>query len=317
MAILPDIAVLVSTFDRSSHLARSLLSIALQRGVSSRMEVVVTDDGAPHLSRPVVEEFARRVRFPVRYTTHSHDGFRLSQCRNEGAAVSRAPYLLFTDGDCLLPPDHVASHLECRRPGQAVVGDCVRLDREATERLTRREVLSGAYLDWVAPRERRRMAWKSLRAHWYHLLRCRMRPRMSGNNIGVWRSDYEQINGFDENFVGWGLEDRDLQLRLSRLGLRFKPILARTTTVHLWHPPAPTFVRNNVGTKNLDYYRREEIPTRCARGLQERIEAGAASLRDELVRMESRADAEFDHDEAACLIPFAASPRRDDVAKAA
>ncbi|MBS0206259.1 MAG: glycosyltransferase [Planctomycetes bacterium] len=266
----PEIAVLVSAFGRPDHLRRSLLSLEMQRHVTGLMEVVITDDGSAETVRPVVEDFARRVEFPVRFTTHAHDGYRLARCRNEGAIASTAPYLLFTDGDCILPQDHVRCHLEFRKHGCVALGDCYRLDREITDRITDSALHSGAYLDWIPMLERRRMSRKAFRAWCYQLLRIPMRPRMTGNNIGLWRTDFERVNGFDENFVGWGLEDRDLQLRLSRLGLRFQSILRRTVTCHLWHPPDATFSRNNYGTKNLEYSRRTEITTRCQNGLHER-----------------------------------------------
>jgi glycosyltransferase involved in cell wall biosynthesis len=290
MAQQPEIAVLVSAYERPEHLRRALLSLALQRNVAGLMEVVVTDDGSSETVRPVVEAFARRPDFPVRFTTHVHDGFRLARCRNEGVLVSKAPYLLFTDGDCVLPPDHVRCHLEFRRTGRVVVGDCYRLDRETSERITDGALRSGEYLAWVPRPERRRMALKAFRGWWYHLLRCAMHPRMTGNNIGIWRADLERINGYDENFVGWGLEDRDLQLRLSRLGLRFRSILGRTVACHLWHPFVATFARNNVGTKNLDYFRRGDVATRCHAGLLERQRASGHALAEAHVVVPGCAD---------------------------
>ena len=88
-----------------------------------------------------------------------------------------------------------------------------------------------------------------------------MRPRLTGCNIALWRDDYERVNGFDENFVGWGLEDRDLQVRLGRLGLRFRSIVLATAPCHLWHRPHPTFARNNEGTANLSLLPAEEVPS--------------------------------------------------------
>lgn len=263
-----DIAVVISTFERPSHLRRCLASLEAQQDVAGRFEVVVTDDGSRDETLKMVTALARRVDFPLTFTTHAHAGFRLARCRNEGVAASTAPYILFTDGDCILPRDHLRIHLEERRPGWVVGGDCMRLDQPASERITADIVLSGDLMALVPRDEVRRIRLKGLRARAYQWLRMPMRPRLSGNNIAIWRTDYERINGFDEQFVGWGLEDRDLQHRLERIGVRVRSILLRTAPVHLWHAPAPSFTRNGTGTRNLDYFRSlGGRPTFCLDGL--------------------------------------------------
>ncbi len=271
-----DIAVIVSTFERPGHLERCLASLEAQRGVAGRFEVVVTDDGSQDGTLRLLATIARRVDFPLTFTTHEHDGFRLARCRNEGVAASTSPYLLFTDGDCILPPDHLRIHLRCRRPGRIVAGDCLRLDRAASDAVTADALRVGEFARQLPTGERLRLALKGLRAKCYEACRTPVRPRLSGNNIGIWRSDYERVNGFDEQFVGWGLEDRDLQVRLERLGLRAWSILLHTAPVHLWHPPAPSFARNNEGTANLDYFESlDSRPTFCEDGLVKPVDPPA------------------------------------------
>ena len=53
--------------------------------------------------------------------------------------------------------------------------------------------------------------------------------------MGVWRSDFIAVNGFDEVFEGWGHEDADLVLRLSHLGVQRKNGFMATEVFHLWH----------------------------------------------------------------------------------
>jgi glycosyltransferase involved in cell wall biosynthesis len=263
-----ELAVIVSTFERPGHLIRCLASLEAQRGVDGLFEVVVTDDGSRDTTLRLIADTARRVSFPLTFTTHRHDGFRLARCRNEGVAASTAPYLVFTDGDCILPPDHLRIHLAVRRPGRIVAGDCLRLDEAASARIDAAALRAGLFPDPLPRGEGLRLGLKGLRAKLYEAARTPLRPRLSGNNIGVWRSDYEQINGFDEQSVGWGLEDRDLQVRLERLGLRAWSILLRTAPVHLWHPAAPSFARNNEGTANLAYFQSlADRPTFCDDGL--------------------------------------------------
>ena len=270
-----DIAIVVSTYERPGHLARCLESIAVQQGVFDRFEVVVTDDGSRDETLAFVAATARRVNFPLTFTTHDHSGFQLARCRNEGTAASTAPYLLFTDGDCLLPRDHVRIHLEERRPRWITGGDCLRLDADASRGIDLAAVAAGSFTARIDPDERRRIVWKAWRARAYEWLRVPMRPRLSGNNIGVWRSDLERINGFDERFVGWGLEDRDLQERLERIGVRVHSVLHRTAPIHLWHPPAPSFARNGESTANLDYFLHGDRPTFCRSGLTKEDDDGA------------------------------------------
>lgn len=250
-----DIAVIVSTFERLGHLRRCLASLEAQRGVAGRFEVVVTDDGSRDGTVEFLQGAIGRMPFPLTFTTHAHEGFRLARCRNRGVAECSAPYILFTDGDCILPPDHISAHLVARRPGRVVGGDSVRLGPEASDAVDEASLRCGEFPRHIPPREMIRISLKAARAKWYELLRVPMRPRLTGNNIGLWRSDFLRINGFDERYVGWGLEDRDLQYRLERIGVRAWSILARTRPIHLWHEPHPTFARNGSGTPNLAYFR--------------------------------------------------------------
>ncbi len=68
----PDIAVLVSSFERPQHLLRVLHSIVQQVGVDGQFEVVVTDDGSTDETPDIVREFAASAAFPVGFTTHLH-----------------------------------------------------------------------------------------------------------------------------------------------------------------------------------------------------------------------------------------------------
>ena len=43
------------------------------------------------------------------------------------------------------------------------------------------------------------------------------------------------VNGFDENFQGWGYEDSDLVIRLLHRGYNHLNGKFSTTVLHLWH----------------------------------------------------------------------------------
>jgi GT2 family glycosyltransferase len=105
------------------------------------------------------------------------------------------------------------------------------------------------------------------KARLYSLLRHPTKPKLFGGNIGISRADYEAVNGYDENFEGWGCEDDDLRLRLRQAGVRVHSILRWTRTYHLWHPRGETTPEQWKEGANVGYLTRGRRPTRCHNGL--------------------------------------------------
>jgi glycosyltransferase involved in cell wall biosynthesis len=265
-----DTSILVTTFRRPRHLVLVLESIALQRRVPRDFEVVVTDDGSGDATADVVASFAATADFPVRFTTQPHEGFRLARVRNNAARAARGEYLMFLDGDCILPRGHLAAHRERRRRGLALLGHCARLSEE-TSRLLVPENLSLTNLaGLVSPGEARSLARRHRRARWHALVRHATKPRLTGGDFGVWRSDFERVNGFDERFVGWGQEDDDLGLRLRAAGVRLESVLDLTCSLHVWHPTDPTATPRWRDGANVSYFQRRGRLTACRAGLRPR-----------------------------------------------
>lgn len=267
MSFSPKISVILSTYQRPEHLRRSLLSLAWQRGVAGQFEVVVTDDGSADHTAEIVARFERRVDFPVKFTTQAHEGFRLARCRNEGVRASSAPYVLFSDGDCIFPHDHLRQHLRARRPGVALSGDCFRLDERSTQRVNDAVIASGIYRTWVPLSERWRLFRRRIKDWYYEAVGHQTKPKLTGCNMAVWRADLERINGFDECFVGWGCEDDDLAQRLRRSGIRIASIVGRTQAYHLWHAADPSQPAKWSDGANVAYLMRRDKPIRCLHGL--------------------------------------------------
>ncbi len=263
-----EIALLVSSFECPGHLGRVLASIGMQDIPHGMMEVVVTDDGSDDDTLWTVAEFAARAPFPVKLTLHAHEGFQLARCRNEGVLASAAPFVLFCDGDCVLPARHVREHLRLRRPRTINAGDCCRLPRAISERLDISALRLGQLEHWAPRQEQQRLKRQFRKARFYNFVRHPTKPKLIGNNIGIWRDDCERINGFDEKFIGWGCEDDDFRLRSRRAGLSVQSILKWTWSYHLWHPPTPTCPTKWRDGTNVEYFEKSaERPARCRYGL--------------------------------------------------
>lgn len=270
MASSLEISVVVSTYQRPGHLRRCLQSLAAQQGVAGQFEVIVVDDGSQDETAEMVAQFSRQATFPLKFSTHPHEGFQLARCRNSGIRASSAPYLLFTDGDCIFPANHLRRHLDARRPGLVRSGDCIRLDQPTSELIDEATIRSGQFLQQVDPAQRKSLRRIYLKSLAYQIIRHANRPKLVGWNMAVWREQLEQINGFDEQFRGWGCEDDDLASRLRRSGSRIATALGYTCGYHLWHPPHSTTPQQWSAGPNVAYFRRPVVLPRCLEGIRSR-----------------------------------------------
>jgi glycosyltransferase involved in cell wall biosynthesis len=280
----PEVAIIVTSYQMPWHIRRVLESIAAQR-TSRRLEVIVADDGSTDETPRVVAEFAAQAPFIVRFITHPHTDFHAARCRNEGVRQSSAPYLLFMDGDCLMPPDHVEQHLRAARPETVTCSYCVRLDQAVSQQATLEAVRGGVFTQWATSEQLATLRHMHFKSIWYGLIGHATKPAFRSGDFALARAAFQRVNGFDENFLGWGCEDDDFGRRLRAAGIRTVSILNRTHVYHLWHPPAPTRPSEWKRGGNVAYLKRAIRLTRCSNGLVSR------SPEDLTVRLADESDA--------------------------
>lgn len=253
----------ISTYERPDALAAVLDTVARQ--TSHPDEVIVADDGSRPSTRAVVERFAASAKCPVQFVRHEHEGFRLARLRNLAIARASGAYIVFVDGDMLLHPQFVADHRRVARPGFFTQGVRVPLSPALTS-----QVLQGGSRElgfWSRGLGLRRRAYT---AHSPVLAAALRGPAnglisIKGSNQGFWRADLVAVNGFNEAFVGWGPEDKELVERLSNYGTRRQTLLFGGIAYHLHHEPASR-ERRARNQRILEETRARRL-TRCDHGL--------------------------------------------------
>jgi len=142
--------------------------------------------------------------------------------------------------------------------------------------MTAQDICDNRMSQFASASELKRLSRQHSKAVLYQLMRHPTKPKLVGNNIGIWRSDYESINGYDEQFRGWGCEDDDLRIRLRRARLRIESILDQTHTYHLWHPFVATRPRRWRDGQNVSYVRGSvRRAVRCQFGMRRVNEAAS------------------------------------------
>jgi glycosyltransferase involved in cell wall biosynthesis len=229
----PAVAVIISTFDQPDYLERVLPAISRQSRPPD--EMLLADDGSGEATRRLFARWADQQSFRCEHLWQPHQGFRKTRILNEAIARARCPYLVFLDGDTLMHPDFVRDHGQLAQDRTFAQGHRVLVQRRAA--------------DWfgrgVFNRDRRRAFWQGQLSNlkvayrWPRPLR-RIRQDLHGIrgcNQGIWRADLLTVNGYNEDFEGWGREDSELGVRLMHAGIQRLDIRGWALCYHLWHEP--------------------------------------------------------------------------------
>ena len=233
-------AVIVTTYNRPDALAMVLEGYYGQ--IDQDFALVVADDGSNEETAEVVRQCARRAPFPLTHIWQENLGFRAAAIRNRAVASTAAAYVIFTDGDCVPARHFVHVHKRLAEPGYFLGANRVLLTAELTNRVVQERLPIHAWsgIDWARSWSRREVnrmlpliqlpdgpfrKWTPGR--WKGIKTC---------NLSAWRADLIRVNGLDESYEGWGLEDSDLVIRLLHAGVKHKSARFAATVFHLWHP---------------------------------------------------------------------------------
>lgn len=253
-------AVVLNTFNRAAFLP--LVLEAWTRQTEREFTMILADDGSDDGTESLVRRLAPRLPFPLLHVRHERQGHRRAEILNKAVHAADCEPLLFTDADCMPCADLLAVHARDFRQDRMLVGGYIRLSERFSSGVTPESARSGDYEAQITPAHRRKLFWQHCKHRFYIALRKRGRPHVMGLNMVVPRAAFVQINGYDNEFRGWGRADGDLRERLKQIGVRPYSNWHRAITCHLHHPPDPTKAMRS----NDRYADRTVIPTVAACG---------------------------------------------------
>lgn len=262
------VSIVISFYERLEHL-RSCLD-SLKFCSDDFDEVVITDDGSDEEIVSNLKEMIANYPFPIIHVWQPKNGFRVAAARNNGIRHAKGDYLIFLDCDFLVMSDTIKFHIKNASPKRFISDAYKYLSEDQTVEVFRSGIslnlLERLYCQ-IPDKEIVTAHRRSIKRTILMQLHLQSYQKQSlGGHFSIYRKDIEYINGYDENFVGWGGEDEDLGKRLVRAGIFSKLIFSYARVLHMWHPKA-LGCRNWQEGPNMDYFKRTDIPFYCENGL--------------------------------------------------
>lgn len=228
------ISLIISTYNWPGALALCLKSVEQQKLLP--FEVIVADDGSDESTRNLINSFKRSYPIPITHVWQPDHGFQLAKIRNKAIAEASGEYIIQIDGDLILNTHFIQDHRDFSRKGIFVTGSRVMLSEKLSRKLIGQSSINIPYFDFGVSSRINGVRCRLLRNYMADRYRINDIYFMRGCNMAFWREDLIKVNGYNEEFVGWGREDNDIAIRMINLGLKKRVIKFGAVTYHLYHP---------------------------------------------------------------------------------
>lgn len=252
------ITLIISTYNRPEALRLSLMSAKVQTRIPD--EVIIADDGSGESTRTLIKSFAKDFPCPLLHAWQEDKGFRLAESRNNALRMAHGDYIIFIDGDIIMERHFIADHERLAERGYFVIGSRASLKQALTNKLIAEKSIKVSFYT-KGVRRKENALWLPFLTFWTKSLYHKHRFYGRGANMAMWMGDLQDVNGFDQELVGYGYEDFDLFNRLFNIGLKRKYAKFQAIEYHLYHK------RDDICAENKKHFNQDLERFWCEKGL--------------------------------------------------
>ncbi|KGQ33477.1 glycosyl transferase [Gallibacterium genomosp. 2] len=231
-------SLIITTYNRPDALEAVLNSVLQQKVLP--MEVLVADDGSRQETAQLISRYQQMFPIPLIHCWQADRGFRAAESRNRAISQAKGEYIIIIDGDMVLHPLFIQDHISYAKRGVLVQGGRVVLPLEKTKQILQKPQVYPR-IRWYQQGIENRIEKRFSACHLYWINRFIHKEKKNyfkgirSCNMAFFREDALKINGFNNDFVGWGREDSEFVARFYNAGMKRKDIRFAAIAYHLWH----------------------------------------------------------------------------------
>ncbi|RUM39491.1 MAG: family 2 glycosyl transferase [Desulfobulbus sp.] len=225
------ISLIITTYNWKEALALSIKSALAQKQKPD--EIIVADDGSDGDTADLIKEIAASTSLPIIHSWQEDEGFRLSASRNKAIARASGDYIVLVDGDIVQEEHFIYDHARFACKGFFVQGTRVLLNEKLAREVLREQRLMRSFCT-KGVENKKNCIRSGLLANLFSF-KSKKTHGVRTCNFAFWRKDAIAVNGFNEEFIGWGREDSEFTARLINYGLVRRNIKFNALAYHLYH----------------------------------------------------------------------------------
>jgi len=225
------LTLIITTYNWPESLLLVIESVKNQTIVPN--EVIIADDGSTKDTRELISYLKKNSNLNIIYSWQKDYGFRAARSRNNAIAKSSGDYIILIDGDTLLHSHFIKDHIANAESGFFVQGSRVLLTEKQTNKVLATKTTNISFFT-VGLQNRK----NSIHSKLLSILFSNRMNNMHGIktcNMAFYKEDCLNINGFNNEFEGWGREDSEFVARLMNSGINRKNVRFNAIQFHLWH----------------------------------------------------------------------------------
>lgn len=223
------ISLIIPIYKKKEFIEAVLHSINFQ--TYKNFEVIVTEDD--NSLGKFIKDLQKNLNYKLIHIQQEDKGYRRNTALNNGVKISTGNLIVVIDQDCMIHPKFLEEYAKNYNKADLFTGRRFNLGKKYSEKILKTKERKFNLVELLISDSPKKKFLDALYIPW---LPFKRNSRVLGSNFAIKKEFLKKINGFNEDYIGYGLEDVDLEKRVEMAGGIRISMKNKAIQYHLYHP---------------------------------------------------------------------------------